>query len=175
VLDIGSGGGIDVFLASQKDGPTGKAIGVDMTPSMLERARRTAEKNGLTNVEFRHGHADALPVDDLSVDWIISNCVINLTEDKGKVFREAYRALRDGGRLEISDMVTSGSLSAAGRQSAEQWGGCVFGALPEQEYLDLIAQAGFSEVRSQHSEQAGLVDDVRVYSAQVSARKHTSQ
>jgi arsenite methyltransferase len=173
VLDIGSGGGIDVFLASQKVGPTGKAIGVDMTPSMLERARRTAEKNGLTNVEFRQGHADALPVDDASVDWIISNCVINLTEDKGKVFREAYRALKDGGRLEISDVVTSGSLAAAGRQMAEQWGGCVFGALPEQEYLDLIAQAGFSDVRCRRSAQAGWVDGVQVYSAQVSAQKHS--
>ena len=89
VLDIGSGGGIDVFLAAQKVGPTGKAIGVDMTPSMLERARRTAKKNGLTNVEFRQGQADALPVEDASVDLIISNCVINLTEDKGRVFREA--------------------------------------------------------------------------------------
>ena len=161
VLDIGSGGGIDVFLASQKVGPDGKAIGVDMTHSMLERARRTAEKNGLTNVEFRQGYADTLPVDDASVDWIISNCVINLTEDKGKVFREAYRALKDGGRLEVSDVVTSGSLSAAGRQSAEQWGGCVFGALPEGEYLDLIAQAGFSEVRSRRSEQAGWGDGAR--------------
>jgi len=171
VLDIGSGGGIDVFLAAQKVGPSGKAIGVDMTPSMLERARRTAEKNGLTNVEFRQGYADALPVEDASVDLIISNCVINLTEDKGKVFREAYRALKNDGRLEVSDVVTSGSLSPAGRQSAEQWGGCVFGALPEQEYLDLIAQAGFSEVRSRRSEQAVSVDGARVYSAQVSARK----
>jgi len=171
VLDIGSGGGIDVFLAAQKVGPSGKAIGVDMTPSMLERARRTAEKNGWTNVEFRQGYADALPVEDASVDLIISNCVINLTEDKGKVFREAYRALKNGGRLEVSDVVTSGSLSAAGRQSAEQWGGCVFGALPEQEYLDLIAQAGFTEVVSQGSVQSGEVDGVSVYSAQVSAQK----
>jgi ubiquinone/menaquinone biosynthesis C-methylase UbiE len=171
VLDIGSGGGIDVFLAAQKVGPGGKAIGVDMTPSMLERARRTAEKNGWTNVEFRQGYADALPVEDASVDLIISNCVINLAEDKGKVFREAYRALKNGGRLEVSDIVTSGSLSAPGRQSAEQWGGCVFGALPEQEYLDLVAQAGFSEVKSQRSTQSGEADGVRVYSAQISAQK----
>jgi ubiquinone/menaquinone biosynthesis C-methylase UbiE len=171
VLDIGSGGGIDVFLAAQKVGPGGKAIGVDMTPSMLERARRTAEKNGWTNVEFRQGYADALPVEDASVDLIISNCVINLAEDKGKVFREAYRALKNGGRLEVSDIVTSGSLSAQGRQSAEQWGGCVFGALPEQEYLDLVAQAGFSEVKSQRSTQSGEADGVRVYSAQISAQK----
>jgi ubiquinone/menaquinone biosynthesis C-methylase UbiE len=173
VLDIGSGGGIDVFLSAQKVGPTGKAIGVDMTPSMLERARRTAEANGLTNAEFRQGHADALPVDDASVDWIISNCVINLTEDKGKVFQEAYRALRGGGRLEISDMVTDGSLSAAGRQTAENWGGCVFGALPEQEYLDLIAQAGFKDIQTRRSVEAGRVDGVRVYSLHVSAQKRS--
>jgi arsenite methyltransferase len=171
VLDIGSGGGIDVFLAAQKVGPTGKAIGVDMTPSMLERARRTAEKNGLANVEFRQGQADAIPVEAASIDLIISNCVINLTEDKGRVFREAYRALKNGGRLEISDMVTSGSLSAAGRQSAESWGGCVFGALPEQEYLDLIAQAGFREVECRRSVEAGQVDGVRVYSVHVAAQK----
>lgn len=175
VLDIGSGGGIDVFLAAQKVGPTGKAIGVDMTPSMLERARRSAEKNGLLNVEFRQGQADALPVEDASVDLIISNCVINLTEDKGRVFREAHRVLKDGGRLEISDMVTSGSLPAAGRQSAEHWGGCVFGALPEQEYLDLIAQAGFSDIRCQRSVEAGVVDGVRVYSAHVTAVKRGEQ
>jgi ubiquinone/menaquinone biosynthesis C-methylase UbiE len=171
VLDIGSGGGIDVFLASQKVGPNGKAIGVDMTPAMLERARTTAEKNGLTNVEFRQGRADDLPVEDASIDLIISNCVINLTEDKGKVFREAHRALKEGGRIEISDMVTSDSFSAAGRQSAENWGGCVFGALPEQEYLDLIAQAGFADINCRRSVEAGWVDGVRVYSAHVSAQK----
>lgn len=175
VLDIGSGGGIDIFLASQKVGPSGKAIGVDMTPAMLERARRTAENNGLTNVEFRQGQADALPVEDASIDLIISNCVINLTEDKGKVFREAHRAIKDGGRIEISDMVTSGSLSATGRQSAENWGGCVFGALPEQEYLDLIAQAGFNDVQCRRSVEAGWVDGVRVYSAQVSAQKQSKR
>jgi ubiquinone/menaquinone biosynthesis C-methylase UbiE len=173
VLDIGSGGGIDVFLAAKKVGPDGKAIGVDMTPSMLERARRTAENNGLTNVEFRQGQADSLPVEDGSVDLIISNCVINLTEDKGRVFREAYRALKNGSRLSISDVVTSGSLSAAGRQSAENWGGCVYGALPEQEYLDLIAQAGFTDIQCRRSAQAGWVDGVQVYSAQVSAQKST--
>lgn len=173
VLDIGSGGGIDVFLAAQKVGPSGKAIGVDMTPSMLERAQRVAAQHGLTNVEFRLGQADALPVEDASVDWIISNCVINLTEDKGKVFREAYRVLKDGGRLAISDMVTDGSFSAAGRQAVERWGGCVFGALPEQEYLDLIAQAGFTDLEVRRSTEAGRADGVRVYSAQISAQKRS--
>lgn len=173
VLDIGSGGGIDVFLASQKVGPSGRAIGVDMTPAMLERARRTAEKNGLRNVEFRQGTAEALPVEDASIDLIISNCVINLSEDKGKVFREAFRVLKDGGQIEISDMVTSGSFSAAGRQSAQSWGGCVFGALPEQEYLDLVAQAGFSEVQVKKSVEAGRADGILVYSAHVSAQKRS--
>ena len=171
VLDIGSGGGIDVFLSARKVGPTGKAIGVDMTPSMLERARKNAQKAGLTNVEFRFGQAQSLPVEDASVDVIISNCVINLTEDKGRVFREAYRALRTGGRLEISDMVTDRDFPAALRAKPENWGSCIFGALPEQEYLDLIAQAGFKDVRVKRSPNAGEYEGIKIYSALVQAKK----
>jgi len=171
VLDIGSGGGLDAFLAAGKVGPDGRVIGVDMTPAMLERARASAERNNITNVEFRQGYAEELPVADGEVDVIISNCVINLTEDKGHVFREAYRALKPGGRLEVSDVVASGPVSIEMRESVEGWSECVTGALPEAEYLDLIAQAGFSEVRSRRSEQAVSVDGARVYSAQVSARK----
>ncbi len=171
VLDIGSGGGIDVFLAARKVGPSGRVIGVDMTPAMLERARLTAAKHGYQNVEFRQGQAEALPVEAGAVDMIISNCVINLTEDKALVFRDAFRALKPGGRLEVSDMVASGMLPLQARLDAGEWAGCISGALPEQEYLDLIAQAGFSEVKVRGRSDSGLVGDVRVYSAIISARK----
>jgi len=171
VVDIGSGGGIDAFLAARKVGPAGRVIGVDMTPQMLERARQTAQKAGLENVEFRQGQADALPVADGSADLIISNCVINLTEDKGRVFREAFRALKDGGRLEVSDVVTDRAFPADLAANAADWAGCVFGALPEGEYLDLVAQAGFTQVQIRRSPAGEAVPGVRVYSAIVSARK----
>ena len=171
VLDIGSGGGIDAFLAARKVGSSGRVIGVDMTPAMLERARTTAAKNGFHNVEFRQGQAEALPVEDGAVDVILSNCVINLTEDKGLVFREAFRILKPGGRLEVSDMVTGGALPLQDRHDAAAWAGCVSGALPEQEYLDLIAQAGFNEVVVRGRSESGQVAGVNVYSAIVAARK----
>jgi ubiquinone/menaquinone biosynthesis C-methylase UbiE len=171
VVDIGSGGGIDVFLSARKVGPTGQVIGVDMTPAMLERARATASKNGYQNVEFRQGQAEALPVEDGTVDVILSNCVINLTEDKGLVFREALRILKPGGRLEVSDMVTSGALPLQARQDAGEWAGCVSGALPEQEYLDLLSQSGFTDVVVRGRSAPGQVAGVSVYSAIVAARK----
>ncbi len=171
VLDIGSGGGLDSFLAAGKVGPSGRVIGVDMTPAMLKRARRSAEKAGITNVEFRQGQAEALPVEDGSVDVILSNCVINLTEDKGLVFREAYRALKPGGRLEVSDIVTDQALPLDARLDAGQWAGCVSGALPEQEYLDLIAQAGFKDVSVRRSTLAGEGAGIKFYSAIVAAIK----
>lgn len=171
VLDIGSGGGLDAFLAAGKVGMTGKVIGVDMTPAMLERARAAAVRNGISNVEFRQGYAEALPVEDGSVDVIISNCVINLAEDKGRVFQEAYRALKPGGRLEVSDVVTAGALPAELRQNATGWAECVTGALPESEYLDLIAQAGFVDVSTRRRGSVGEAAGVAVYSAIVSAVK----
>ena len=171
VLDIGSGAGMDAFLAARQTGPTGKVIGVDMTPAMLERSRRAALTAGITNVEFRQGQAEALPVEDASVDVVISNCVINLTEDKGVVFQEAYRVLKPGGRLEVSDIVTDSSFPAALRADPEQWSNCVFGALPEKEYLDLVAQAGFHEIKAQCSQSYGEDQGVKVYSLAVSARK----
>ncbi len=171
VLDIGSGGGLDSFLAAGKVGSAGRVIGVDMTPAMLERARRSAEKAGIHNVEFRQGQAEALPVESGTVDVILSNCVINLTEDKGLVFREAYRALKPGGRLEVSDVVTDLAIPLEARMDADQWAGCVTGALPEQEYLDLIAQAGFKEVTVKRSTQAGSGAGINFYSAIVSASK----
>ena len=171
VLDIGSGGGMDSFLAAGRVGPTGRVIGVDMTPAMLQRARAAAARAGITNVEFHYGKAEALPVPDGSVDVILSNCVINLCEDKGLVFREAFRALRPGGRLEVSDMVTQGALPLEARQDAGEWAGCISGALPESEYLDLIAQAGFKDAAARRSVSGGELAGVLVYSVIVSARK----
>jgi len=171
VLDIGSGGGLDAFLAANRVGPTGNVIGVDMTPAMLERARASAVKNGIANVTFRQGYAEALPVDDGSVDVIISNCVINLTEDKGRVFREAFRVLKPGGRLEVSDMVTSGPVPIELRESAASWSECVTGALPEPEYLDLITQAGFQNTTTRRSASMGEAFGISLYSVIASARK----
>jgi ubiquinone/menaquinone biosynthesis C-methylase UbiE len=171
VLDIGSGGGLDAFLAAGKVGPTGRVIGVDMTPAMLERARASAQRNHIPNVEFRQGYAEELPVADGEVDVIISNCVINLTEDKGHVFREAFRVLKPGGRLEVSDMVTSGSMPFELRVNSASWSECVTGALPEQEYLDLIAQAGFQNVTTRRSASMGEAFGISVYSVIASAQK----
>ena len=171
VLDIGSGGGMDSFLAAGRVGPTGRVIGVDMTPAMLERATRSAQKARIPNVEFRFGQAESLPVADGTVDVILSNCVINLCEDKGLVFREAFRVLKPGGRLEVSDVVTAGPLPLEARQDAGEWAECVSGALPEREYLDLIAQAGFTGATARRSTSSGDLAGVPVYSAIVSARK----
>jgi ubiquinone/menaquinone biosynthesis C-methylase UbiE len=171
VLDIGSGGGIDVFLAAKRVGPTGFVYGIDMTPAMLQRAREAAKKGGYTNVMFRHGYAEKIPLEDGTVDVVISNCVINLTEDKGKVFQEAYRVLEEGGRLEINDMVFGGAVLAEVRASAAGWSECVSGALPEQEYVDLVKQAGFVDVSVRRSSSGGMAAGVPVYSVQVSAKK----
>jgi len=171
VLDIGSGGGLDSFIAAGKVAPAGRVIGVDMTPAMLERARAAAERSGIANVEFRHGYAEQLPVADGEVDVIISNCVINLTEDKGLIFREAFRALKPGGRLEVSDVVAGGAVPIELRESAEGWSECVTGALPEQEYLDLIAQAGFENISARRSVSSGAVYGIPVYSVIASAVK----
>lgn len=146
VLDLGSGGGLDCFISSKYVGPTGRVIGVDMTPAMLERARNAAERLEIRNVEFRQGYIEALPVADNSVDLIISNCVINLSPDKDMVFREAYRALKPGGRLVVSDMVTARDLPEPIKRSVEAWAGCISGALPEGEYTDKMKAAGFKQV-----------------------------
>jgi arsenite methyltransferase len=171
VLDIGSGGGIDVFLAARRVGPTGFVYGIDMTPAMLQRARKAAQKGGYTNVKFRHGYAEKLPVKDGEIDVIISNCVINLTEDKAKVFAEAYRTLKSGGRLEVNDVVFGGPVLPEVRTSALGWSECVSGALPEAEYVDLVRWAGFKNIRVRRSTSSGVSEDMAVYSVQVSARK----
>jgi arsenite methyltransferase len=147
VLDLGSGGGIDVFLAAKKVGPTGKVIGVDMTEEMVERAKAIASKHGYKNVEFRLGEIEALPVEDETVDVIISNCVINLAPDKLKVFQEAYRVLKPNGKLMVSDLVTQGELPKAVRNSFDAWAGCIAGALEKSDCLDKIASAGFTNVK----------------------------
>ncbi|MDO9084808.1 MAG: arsenite methyltransferase [Anaerolineaceae bacterium] len=170
VLDIGSGGGIDVFLAANRVGKTGRVIGVDMTPAMLKRARESALKNGYDQVEFRQGDAENLPVDDQSVDVVISNCVINLTEDKGKAFQEIFRVLKPGGRLEISDVVAAHNLPLAVRENPNQWAACVSGALPQGEYLELITYAGFENLTTQNNHQYSNNSEA-TYSLVVSARK----
>lgn len=146
VLDLGSGGGIDVFLAAKKVGAKGKAIGVDMTKEMVQRAKENAEKVGAENVEFRLGEIESLPVEDEAVDIIISNCVINLSPNKDTVFKEALRVLKPKGRMLISDIVTNGELPKEVRESLELWAGCIAGALDEQECLQKIRNAGFRNV-----------------------------
>jgi len=146
VLDLGSGGGIDCFLAARKVGPSGRVIGVDMTPEMIDRARENARKNGAANVEFRLGEIENLPVADGSVDVIISNCVINLSTDKPRVFREAFRVLRPGGRLMVSDLTLKKPLPEKIRTSVEAYVACIAGAMVKDDYLGAIRTAGFKDV-----------------------------
>jgi SAM-dependent methyltransferase len=144
VLDLGSGAGFDCFLAAQRVGSSGKVIGVDMTPEMVEKAQANAREYGYLNVEFRHGDIEALPVEDSSVDVIISNCVINLAPDKEKVFREAFRVLKPEGRMYVSDMVLLAELPEDLKNDKELLAGCVAGAVLKEEYLRLLKKAGFS-------------------------------
>lgn len=146
VLDLGSGAGFDCFLAAQRVGETGHVIGVDMTAEMLAKARANAEKGGYTNVEFREGEIESLPVDDNSVDIIISNCVINLSPDKNKVFGEAHRALKPGGRIMVSDLVLLEEPPKELRESVAMYSACVGGALLKEDYLEAIRSAGFHDV-----------------------------
>jgi arsenite methyltransferase len=146
VLDLGSGGGIDVLLSAKRVGPTGKAYGLDMTDEMLALARENQKKAGVTNVEFLKGAIENIPLPDNSVNVIISNCVINLSRDKDRVFHEAFRVLKPGGRLAISDVVVRGEVPAEIRKSMELWVGCIAGALEEYEYRDKLFSAGFSSI-----------------------------
>lgn len=154
VLDLGSGGGLDCFLAAKKVGESGHVIGVDMTPEMLEKARANAKRAGVTNVEFRQGFLEDLPVDDNSIDVVISNCVINLSPEKAKVFSEVFRVLRSpdpasgnpGGKLAVSDIVTDGPLPEVIKQSLSMWAGCVAGAVDAQDYIAMMKSAGFTDI-----------------------------
>jgi SAM-dependent methyltransferase len=159
VLDLGSGGGIDVLLSARRVGPAGKAYGLDMTDEMLNLARANAAKAKVQNVEFLKGQIENIPLPDNSIDVIISNCVINLSADKDRVFAEAYRVLKLGGRLAVSDVVVQGDVPAAIRRSVELWAGCVAGALDKREYTFKLARAGFDEItveptRIYHMEEA---------------------
>jgi SAM-dependent methyltransferase len=146
VLDLGSGGGIDVLLSAKRVGPTGKVYGLDMTDEMLALARENQRKAGATNVEFLKGEIEAIPLPDASVDVIISNCVINLSADKDRVLREAFRVLKAGGRFAVSDVVVRGPVPPEVRRSVELWVGCVAGALDESAYRDKLVSAGFESI-----------------------------
>jgi arsenite methyltransferase len=147
VLDLGAGAGVDVFLAASKVGPTGRVIGVDMTEEMVDKARKIARDHGYRNVEFRLGEMESLPVEDKSVDAVLSNCVINLSPDKSRAFREAYRVLKPGGRLTVSDIVSEGALPNKIRSDLNAWASCIGGALEQREYLNKIEDAGFKNVQ----------------------------
>jgi len=146
VLDLGSGGGIDVLLSARRVGPAGRVFGLDMTDEMLALARENQRKSGLTNVEFLKGEIERIPLPDNSVDVIISNCVINLSADKDRVLAEAFRVLKPGGRFAVSDVVVKGEVPAEVRRSMELWVGCVAGALEEGTYVEKLARAGFTDV-----------------------------
>src|SRR5690242_16709698 len=158
VLDLGSGGGIDVLLSARRVGPTGKAYGLDMTDEMLALARENQRKSGLQNVEFLKGEIENIPLPDRSVDVIISNCVINLSGDKDRVLREAFRVLKPGGRFAVSDIVVRGEVPAPVRRSIELWAGCVAGALEEREYERKLADAGFIQVGIEATRVHGAAD-----------------
>ncbi|MFN2397184.1 MAG: arsenite methyltransferase [Gemmatimonadaceae bacterium] len=194
VLDLGSGGGIDVLLSARRVGPTGKAYGLDMTEEMLALARDNQRRAGLTNAEFLRGEIENVPLPDSSVDVIISNCVINLSADKKRVLAEAYRVLKPGGRLAVSDVVVRGKMPPALRQEMELWAGCVAGALEDREYVRLLSAAGFGDISIEPTRVHGSKDlacvpgaeqrasnssaldaiDGKVMSAFIRARKKTS-
>jgi SAM-dependent methyltransferase len=165
VLDLGSGGGIDVLLSARRVGPTGKAYGLDMTDEMLELAEQNKAKAGVTNVEFLRGTIEAIPLPDQSVDVIISNCVINLSTDKDKVLREAFRVLRPGGRLAVSDMVLRRQLPEDLRKSLNLWTGCVAGALVESDYGAKLRAAGFQDIS---------IEPTRIYTREDTAEMASS-
>lgn len=158
VLDLGSGGGIDVLLSARRVGPTGKAYGLDMTDEMLELARENQRKAGVENVEFLKGEIEKIPLPDASVDVIISNCVINLSGDKRQVLREAFRVLKPGGRFAVSDIVVRGAVPEEIRHNMELWIGCVAGALEESEFEALLRDAGFSDPQIEPTRVYGLED-----------------
>jgi len=170
VLDLGSGGGIDVFLASKQVGPRGKVIGLDMTPEMIQKARANSGKAGLSNVEFRSGEIENMPIEAESVDVIISNCVICLSPDKGQVFREMFRVLKHGGRLAVADEVALRPFTKEEMEDSTKWCSCVTGAITEGDYASALNNAGFKNVYVKHLRKPGELTPA-VFSAFVSATK----
>jgi arsenite methyltransferase len=162
VLDLGSGGGIDVLLSARRVGPTGKAYGLDMTDEMLALAEENKRKTGLTNVDFLKGEIENIPLPDNSVDIIISNCVINLSGDKDRVLHEAFRVLKPGGRFAVSDVVVRGNIPAGIKKSMELWVGCVAGALSDYEYVEKLAKAGFEKIDIEAT-RVYDIDDARAF------------
>ena len=158
VLDLGSGGGIDVLLSARRVGPTGKAYGLDMTDEMLSLARENQRKSGIENVEFLKGEIENIPLPDNSVDVVISNCVINLSADKDKVLREAFRVLKPGGRFAVSDVVVRGEAPEQVRRSMEMWIGCIAGALRDDEYMGKLMKAGFGSISIEPTRVYGIED-----------------
>ncbi|MBN1311867.1 MAG: arsenite methyltransferase [Anaerolineae bacterium] len=176
VLDLGSGGGIDCFLAWHQVGSDGYVIGIDMTPDMLAEANANKEKLGAENVEFRRGQIEEMPVESNSIDIVMSNCVINLSPDKAAVFREAFRVLKPGGRVSISDIVTEGDFSPEMREQLDQWAECVTGAIAADQYAALMRKAGFVDIQIVDKVDAeGIVERQkgmpRVFSARITAGK----
>jgi len=170
VLDLGSGGGIDVILAAHRVGPKGKAIGVDMTDEMISLANKNATEAGVENVEFRKGDIEDLPVEDGSVDVIISNCVINLAPDKDRVFSEAYRVLKPGGRFIVSDIITDGGLPDHVKDDLDSWAGCIAGAIDGGDYIEKLRRAGFTDVEELSRRGGG-----GIYSAEIQGFKPVSR
>lgn len=160
VIDLGSGAGNDAFVARHETGPTGKVIGIDFTPAMVERARRNAEARGLNNVEFRLGDIEAMPVSDDLADVVVSNCVLNLVPDKPAVFREMFRVLKPGGHFSVSDIVLVGELPEGIQQAAELYAGCVSGAIDQEAYLGGLREAGFQNLTLQKARPIALPDEI---------------
>ena len=176
VLDLGSGAGIDCFLAAREVGPTGRVIGVDMTPAMLERAESARARMGIANVEFREGRIEELPLEADTVDVILSNCVINLTPDKAPVFREAFRVLKSGGRLAVSDIVSAGEFAPELMAEREKWAECVTGAIPLADYTGLMRAAGLVDIEVADMQNADGIIRIQpgmppLFSARITARK----
>ena len=160
VIDLGSGAGNDAFVARHETGETGKVIGIDFTPAMIERARKNAESRGFNNVEFRQGDIEKIPVSANEADVIVSNCVLNLVPDKDTVFKEIFRVLKPGGHFSISDIVLDGPLPSAIKEAAEMYAGCVAGAVQQQAYLELIAVNGFKNIIVQKNQLITIPDDI---------------
>jgi arsenite methyltransferase len=175
VVDLGSGGGLDCFLAARQVGESGRVIGIDMTPEMLERAQAAASRMQVENVEFRYGYMEDLPVEDSSTDVVISNCVINLAPDKLRVLREVFRILKAGGRVAVSDIVLNGELPPELQKNPEAWSACISGAIQAAEYTRQLSEAGFVEIEVKplgiFEEAAPLVAEGMPYSALITAKK----